>query len=52
MQLAILKLFAEECTGSLSSGFHMYVVQHPTRIMNTCLLFGEGRDYSETQPSL
>jgi hypothetical protein len=30
----------------------MYAVQHPTRITNTCLLFGEGRDYSKMQLTL
>lgn len=53
VQLAILRLFAEECIrGHPSSGFHTHAVHHPTRIMNTCLLSGEGREYSEMQPTL
>lgn len=39
MQLAILKLFAEECTEPPSSGLHMYVVQHPTGITNMSSLW-------------
>lgn len=52
MRLATLRLFAGECLGDPSSGFHTRVVQHSIRTMSTIFSLGEGCRFKDATNSV